>query len=158
MKYKVMLCEGNRLMLGRLANVISATPDFKLVAKYQDYQEALGQGKVFNPNLILLDVESISASNTIQDFCDAYPNASIICLSEHWRADSASHLIQAGAKGYLLKPFTSDELIDAVETFAKGGMETVSHTMCFFSPKGKSGKTTLIANRNNKKHSPKEWI
>ena len=59
MKYKVMLCEGNRLMLGRLANVISATPDFKLVAKYQDYQEALGQGKVFNPNLILLDVESI---------------------------------------------------------------------------------------------------
>ena len=146
MKYKVMLCEGNRLMLGRLANVISATPDFKLVAKYQDYQEALGQGKVFNPNLILLDVESISASNTIQDFCDAYPNASIICLSEHWRADSASHLIQAGAKGYLLKPFTSDELIDAVETFAKGGMETVSNTMCFFSPKGKSGKTTLIAN------------
>lgn len=146
MTYNVLLYEGNRLMLGRLSNVISSTDGFKLVARYQTRQDALGQGKVFNPNLILLDVDSGDINSIIQEFKEVFPKASIICTGEHWRADSASHLVQAGAMGYLLKPFTSEELKDAVETFAKGGMETSSTVMTFFSPKGKSGKTTLIAN------------
>ena len=67
-------------------------------------------------------------------------------MGEQWSADSAAHLVQAGARGYIIKPFTSDELRDAVEAFAKSGMVVGGETYTFFSPKGKSGKTTLIAN------------
>ena len=56
MEYNVMLVEGNRLMLEQLANIIRNTEGFHLVARYQDPMDALGQGAVFKPNLILLDV------------------------------------------------------------------------------------------------------
>ena len=46
----------------------------------------------------------------------------------------------------ILKPFTAEELQESIDTFAKSGMEGVSQVMTFYSPKGKSGKTTLIAN------------
>ena len=50
MKYRVLLVEGNRLMMEQLANVINQTPDFELAAKYQSDSDALGQGGVFKPN------------------------------------------------------------------------------------------------------------
>lgn len=146
MKYDVLLYETNRILLGQLANIVSATPNFNLVAYYQHRKDALGQGKVFNPNLILLDIEGGNAVTLINDFRREYPNASIICIGERWDAEGAIHLVQAGAKGYLIKPFSSEELQEAVNKFAKSGMKSDCHVMAFFSPKGKSGKTTLIAN------------
>ena len=146
MDYHVLLVERDRLMLEQLSATISKTSGFELVARYQSSADALGQGTVFQPNLILLDVEGLSAQNLLAEFRRLYPSAAILCMGEQWQADIASHYVQAGAKGYIVKPFTSEELKEAVDTFAKSGMELSAETFTFFSPKGKSGKTTLIAN------------
>ncbi len=146
MEYNVMLVEGNRLMLEQLANVIRNTDGFHLVARYQDPMDALGQGAVFKPNLILLDVEQGEGMSLLVDFLRAFPNIPVICLGDHWQSEVASRMVQEGARGYLVKPFTSEELSEAMDTFSKSGMEVSSQIIAFFSPKGKSGKTTLIAN------------
>lgn len=146
MAYRVLIVESDRLMLERLAAVVTATPGFELVARYQTLSDALGQGKIFNPNLVLLDIENQNAVALISDFLKVYPGVSILCMGEKWRAESASHIVQAGARGYIIKPFTGAELQEAVETFSKLGAEVGCEAFTFFSPKGKSGKTTLIAN------------
>ena len=146
MEYNVMLVEGNRLVLEQLANVIRNTEGFQLAARYQDPMDALGQGAVFKPNLILLDVEQGNGMDLLKDFLQAFPNVPVICLGDHWQSEAASRMVQEGARGYLVKPFTSEELSEAVDTFGKSGMEVASQMIAFFSPKGKSGKTTLIAN------------
>lgn len=146
MEHRVMLVERNRLMLEKLSNVIRHTEGMELVVRYQDISDALGQGMVFHADLILLDVEGVNALETLGAFKKAYPSVSIVCLGEHWQAEAAARLVQGGALGYLIKPFTSDELTAALETFGKSAMEGGSQTIAFFSPKGKSGKTTLIAN------------
>lgn len=146
MGFRVLLVEPDRLMLEQLSMTISKTPGFELVARYQAASDALGQGTVFKPNIILLGADGQKEPELIRDFRRLYPDVSIICMGEQWSADSAAHLVQAGARGYIIKPFTSDELRDAVEAFAKSGMVVGGETYTFFSPKGKSGKTTLIAN------------
>ncbi|HCB93050.1 MAG TPA: response regulator receiver protein, partial [Selenomonas sp.] len=146
MEYNVMLVEGNRLVLEQLANVIRNTEGFQLAARYQDPMDALGQGAVFKPNLILLDVEQGNGMDLLKEFLQAFPNVPVICLGDHWQSEVASRMVQEGARGYLVKPFTSEELSEAVDTFGKSGMEVASQMIAFFSPKGKSGKTTLIAN------------
>ena len=145
MEYNVLLVESNRLMLEQLSNVINETEGFSLAARYQEPADALGQGAVFNPNLIMLDVEANPVS-LLDDFKRMYPDTSIVCLGDHWNAETASMLVRAGARGYLIKPFTGEELKKAIKTFGKSGMEVSSEVIAFFSPKGKSGKTTLIAN------------
>ena len=146
MAYRVMLVERDRLMLEQLSQTIRKTAGFELVARYQNPSEALGQGSVFQPNLILLDVEGTTGSNLLTEFHSTYDGVAILCMGEQWQAERASHYVQAGAKGYIVKPFTSEELKEAVDTFARSGMEVGAETITFFSPKGKSGKTTLIAN------------
>ena len=146
MQYRVLLIEGNRMMLERLTAVIRDTKDFELAGRYQKAGDALKQGGVFHPNLILLDAEAESNVALIPEFGKAFPSVPVLCMNTRWNAESASHLVQAGAQGYLLKPFTRIELKEAVDTFAKGNMGASSSLIAFFSPKGKSGKTTLIAN------------
>ena len=146
MEHRVMLVERNRLMLEKLSNVIRHTEEMELVVRYQDISDALGQGMVFHADLILLDVEGVNALDTLAAFKKAYPGVAIVCLGERWQAEAAARMVQGGALGYLIKPFTSDELLSALDTFGKGGMEGGAQTIAFFSPKGKSGKTTLIAN------------
>ena len=146
MEHRVMLVERNRLMLEKLSNVIRHTEGMELVVRYQDISDALGQGIVFHADLILLDVEGINALETLGSFKKAYPTTAIVCLGERWEAEAAARLTQNGALGYLIKPFSSDELTSALDTFSKSAIEGTSQTIAFFSPKGKSGKTTLIAN------------
>ena len=146
MSYKVMLVEHNRLLLEQLAQVIIAAPDMDLVARYKSNTDALGQGRVFAPNIILLDVDIADPISHIEHFAQNFPHAAIICIGEQWQADKTTHYIQAGAKGYLLKPFNYTSLKETIETYTKSGMAQNSFTVTFFSPKGKSGKTTLITN------------
>ncbi len=145
MLYNVLLVERNRLYLEKMAAVIQSLEGFELAARFQEPLEALGQGQVFKPNLILLDVDMDDAISLVKEFTDAYPRASVVCTGEQWQGDSASHFVKAGARGYLIKPFTAKEFKSAIDSFSKSGMESASQVLTFFSPKGKSGKTTLIA-------------
>lgn len=145
-EYRVLLVEQNRIMLERLSGVIRNTEGFQLVSRSMDAREALGQGGVFVPNLILLDIDVPESVSLVREFARAFPQAGILCLSGQWNAQAASTVVKAGAKGYLIKPFISEELIAAVNTFGSSGMGITSEVITFFSPKGKSGKTTLIAN------------
>lgn len=145
-EYRVLLIEQNRIMLERLSSVIRNSKDFQLVSRAMNPREALGQGGVFVPNLILLDIDMPDSALFVREFVRAFPQAGILCLSSQWNAEAASTAVKAGAKGYLIKPFTGEELVAAVHTFGSSGMGMISEVMTFFSPKGKSGKTTLIAN------------
>ena len=68
MQYRVLLIEGNRMMLERLTAVIRDTKDFELAGRYQKAGDALKQGGVFHPNLILLDAEAESNVALIPEF------------------------------------------------------------------------------------------
>lgn len=118
----------------------------ELEARFQSSSDALGQGRVFSPNIILLDAEIGNATELLQELIGVFPGAAVICTGEKWEAESTSHFIQAGASGYLIKPFTYNGLKEAIKIYTANGMEMDCHAMTFFSPKGKSGKTTLIAN------------
>ena len=146
MAYRVILVESNRLMLERLSSVIRNTNDFELVSRYQRAGDALGQGGMFKPNLILLDIDEEDNLSMLEDFTQSFPDADVICLSAKWAPGDSESIARAGAKGFLIKPFTSEELLEALRTFNKSGLSYGSDVVAFFSPKGKSGKTTLIAN------------
>ena len=134
-------------MLERLSSVVRNTKDFELVARYQQSGDALGQGAMFKPNMILLDIdESDDDASLIEEFTTTFKGASVICMSAKWAASDSEAIAGAGARGFLIKPFTSEELQEAVKTFEKAGIAAGSDVISFFSPKGKSGKTTLIAN------------
>ena len=146
MAYRVILVEGNQLMLERLSGVIRSAKDFELAARYQRAGDALGQGSVFKPDIVLLDIDGDDNISLLEDFVTTFSAASVFCLSAKWTPADSEAISKAGARGFLIKPFTADELQEAVATFAQTGITAGAEVISFFSSKGKSGKTTLISN------------
>lgn len=146
MQYRIMLVERNRLLAGKISKVINDAPNMELVVSFQNVSDALGQGRAFAPNIILLDTDDENATNIVREFVATFPNIVIICTGERWQAEKVNLYIQLGANGYLVKPFTYEGLLEAISTYISGDLEADAKVVTFFSPKGKSGKSTLIAN------------
>ena len=84
MAYRVILVEGNQLMLERLSGVIRSAKEFELAARYQRAGDALGQGSVFKPDIVLLDIDSNDNISLLEDFVSTFNTASVFCLSAKW--------------------------------------------------------------------------
>lgn len=143
-EYRVLLVEGDTELLQDMAAVIQETVGFQLATAYSDSRDALNQGGIFRPTLILLDVDQIDNYGIVEDFRERFPDARLLALGKKWSLNLFRSVIKAGAGGFLVVPFTSVELVNSVRAFEEE--EMASKVIAFFSPKGKSGKTTFIAN------------
>lgn len=143
-EYRVMLVEPDAALLQDMAAVIQDTVGFQLATAYSDVRDAVNQGGIFRPTLILLDVDQLDSYAVIEEFSEKFADARLLCLGAKWTLPLFRAVIKAGAGGFLVAPFTAMELINAVRAFEES--ESDCKIITFFSPKGKSGKTTFIAN------------
>jgi len=144
--YRTVLIEENKMMMERLTSVVRNLAGFEVSARYATAGDALGQMQAFNPDLILVDVDNEHNALLIPDLKRNIPGAVIICLARRWDSEAQAKLLYMGAKGYMVKPFTGEELLETVKNVSRSSLSAYSKVISFFSPKGKSGKSTLIAN------------
>ena len=145
MNYNVILVDDDATIT-HTANIFKRFPDFTLVSSYHEVKSAIGQSSVFNPNLFLINVDDDNNIKALPAFTDIFPNAIVLGIMSKWDANKAFESIRGGALGCVLKPFSGEDLIDAIKIFSRGIRNTRPRSCSFFSAKGRSGKTTLIAN------------
>ena len=145
MKYRVILIERNEDMLLKLSSVIKSSQQFNLVASYQDVKSALGQGSMFQPDLFIIDMEHSETPELISRFAVIFPRASILGTLTKWNAYIADRALAEGMQGCLLKPFSVADIFNTLNLYHQRGKAAPPRIMTFFSPKGRSGRTTLAS-------------
>lgn len=145
MKYCVILIEHDEDMLLKLSSVIKSSQQFNLVATYHDAKSALGQGSMFRPDLFLIDIEHSEALELISRFAVIFPHASILGTLLRWNEDIADRALAEGLQGCLLKPFSVTDIFNTLTLYQQRGKAKPPRVMAFFSPKGRSGRTTLAS-------------
>ncbi|MFT5138903.1 MAG: two-component system invasion response regulator UvrY [Rhodothermales bacterium] len=75
------------------------------------------------PDVIILDIRlpGLSAFESTRRLKRVRPAAGIIILAVHAKSPYPTRLLEAGASGYLTRDCSSDELLEAVKTVARGG-------------------------------------
>lgn len=73
-------------------------------------------------DVIIMDIKMPKKTgiDTTKEIVKKYPNAKVLALSMHDEQDYIVKMLQAGAKGYLLKNSSKEELLKAVETVSNG--------------------------------------
>ena len=135
--YKVMLVEPDTRLLQKLAGVVQNTAGFQVTAAYSTLRDAVNQGSVFRPNLILLDMEKAEDYSVVHEFVQRFPEARILCMGREWTMPAFRAAVKAGAAGYMVAPFTGEELANSVKSFQTE--QQVSTVMTFSAPRGKAG-------------------
>jgi len=145
---RVAIIEEFRFMRDLLSSVVRSLPDFTVVMQTSILDDAFERLPGAKPQVVLLDIDMPNAKNgdAITNILKINPSIGVICTSQRWDETDARLAIQSGAKGYLVKPFTAEQLLQAVQAFEGPTLLPVSEIITIISPKGNCGKTTLAVN------------
>ena len=145
MNYRVIIVDSNKQLSETMTLNIRGGKNFEVLASYASPDSALGQSSVYNPNLFLIDADHPEFMEMIPAFVDTFPNAEILAMTNGWKSDVAYEVQKTGAAGTILKTYRPEEIEDTIKLSKNRGKSDPAHTICFFSPKGRAGRTTLAS-------------
>jgi two-component system response regulator NreC len=119
---RVLLVDDHAMVRRGLALILKTDPTMQLVGEAQSGNEALTLVTTLNPDVIVMDI-SMSGMNGIECtrlLAESSPTTKVIILSMHRDPVYVRESLRVGAKGYLLKEDTEENLLSAIRNVAKG--------------------------------------
>ena len=127
-RIKILLVDDHPIVRKGISSCLARHEHLVIVGEAADGLEALAKAKELLPDLVLMDLDmpNMSGLAVTEVLCRELPQIKVLILSMHRRAEYLHRILHSGARGYVLKEATSEELVKAIETVNAG--ET------FFSP------------------------
>lgn len=119
---RIMVADDHFIVRSGLVALIDSEPDMKVVAQATDGGQAVELYAQHRPDVAILDIRMPVRSGTqaIEAIRHDFPDARILVLTAFSGDEDIHRALAAGAKGYLLKSSTGDDLIPAIRTVAAG--------------------------------------
>ena len=115
MVYKLMVVDDSNIIRNRIKRGFNAM-QFELVATASNGVEALEQFKRHAPNVVTMDLTmpEMDGLECIGNIMAINPDTLILVISALSDKSTGIKALELGACGFICKPFTEDELIDAL--------------------------------------------
>ena len=119
---RIMIVEDHHVVRQGFIALLKMVEGFEIVAEAPDGEEAVKLFRQHKPDVTLMDLRlpKMGGVETITRIRAEFRDARIIVLTTFDGDEDIYRALQAGAKGYLLKGMSSDELIDAIRTVHGG--------------------------------------
>jgi DNA-binding NarL/FixJ family response regulator len=119
---RIMIVEDHAVVRQGLAALLRTMPDFEIVAEASDGQESIEMFRTRKPDVTLMDLRlpRMNGVDAITHIRAEFPQARIIVLTTFDGDEDIYRALQAGARGYLLKGMTGDELMEAIRSVYAG--------------------------------------
>ncbi|MCB9419829.1 MAG: response regulator transcription factor [Ardenticatenaceae bacterium] len=119
---RIVLADDHHLFRDGLARILNGYPDLEVVASVSSGEDAVTAVSHHQPDVILLDVNmpGIGGVGATQQIRQNDSEARILMLTVSERESDLFSAIRSGARGYLLKDSTSEQLNDAVRRVYAG--------------------------------------
>jgi len=139
---KIIIADDHSLFRLSLKIIINDIPGFKIVGEAANGLELVDLSKRFKPDIIITDIlmPVMDGIEAVKQIIKELPATKIIALTIVHKEYQIADMLEAGAKGYLLKDVVAEELVSAIKTVHKG--ET------YFSNTVKTNATLMIAKGN----------
>ena len=113
---KLMIVDDSKLMRMSIENWI-VKENIELVATAANGIEALTLFEEFSPDIVTLDITmpEIDGLTVLQEIMKSKPDTKVIIVSALSDKDVALEAMTKGAASYVNKPFTQEDLLEALE-------------------------------------------
>jgi DNA-binding NarL/FixJ family response regulator len=119
---RVLLADDHAIVRRGLRSLLESEPGVSVVAEAGDGLEAIRLSEEHEPDLVILDVgmPKLNGIDVAARLQKAKRPPSVIILSMHADESYIIRALSAGARAYLLKDATDEDLLPAVRTVASG--------------------------------------
>lgn len=135
---KIVIADDHEIFRDGLALMLSRQANLVLVAQAEDGNELINLVKVHQPDIVLTDIKMprMDGIEATQYLTQHFPSLKIIALSMFDEENLIIEMLEAGAKGYLLKNADKKEILEAIEQ--------VSHDKVFYCQYTSAKLATMI--------------
>jgi len=119
---RVLVADDHPVVRHGLCTMLEIEDDIVVVGRAGDGEEAVAQARECRPDIILMDVQMprVDGIEALRRIRAEDPDARVIVLTTYHSEDYIFPSLQAGARGYLLKDTSREQLAAAVRRVAAG--------------------------------------
>ena len=127
-RIRVLLVDDHPVVRKGISSCLARHEHLLIVGEAADGLEAVAKAKELQPDIVLLDIDLPQMSGLVvaEVLRKELPNVKVLILSMYQRAEYLPRILESGARGYVLKGASPEELVKAIETITGGE--------CYFSP------------------------
>jgi len=123
MRFDVLLVDDHKIMRDGIKAILKHSEEFTVAGEAETGADAVQMARRMRPGIVLMDIglpglNGIEATTEILRHC---PETRIIILSMYDDEHSVVSAIRSGARAFVLKKASDNDLLDALRTVAKGG-------------------------------------
>ena len=122
-RIRLLVAEDHPVVRKGIIAFLSHHPAVEVVGEAKDGQEALNKAKELTPDVILMDIDMPRVNGLVATelLRKEQPQVKVLILSGQPNARYVLRILQSGARGYIAKEASAEELAQAVQTVADGG-------------------------------------
>ncbi len=119
---KILVVDDQNFTRQALQAILETEPDFEVVAKATSGTEAieyLEQTKI-DVTIVDLEMPEMNGLTLTKILGQRFPETKAVILSSHDDEDNINSAVEAGARGYLLKNTSAQEIVDTIRAVQRG--------------------------------------
>src|ERR1700733_10078547 len=115
-KINILIADDHKLIRETWTYILNSDPRFHVIAECGDADEAVELTKTKRPHVVLMDISMppYSGLEATQRIRKISPTSKVIGISMHSQPAYAKKMLQMGAKGYVTKNSSKEEMINAI--------------------------------------------
>ncbi len=151
-KIKLVIVDDHPLVLDGLVSRLERSEQIEVIAQASNGEEAIKVVEQLMPDVVLMDINMpvMNGIEAAEIFKEKFSSVKLLVLSMHDDREYVMSMAQAGAKGYVLKSASADEMLMAIKAVHMGGI--------YFSPSIAQILTSKDNRRQDESLSSREQV
>jgi len=135
---RVLIADDHPVVRDGLTTLLSSVPGFEVVAEAGTGSEAVREAVVHSPDVALVDLQmpGMDGFEATREIARVAPTVAVLILTMHEDDDSVFTAMRAGARGYLVKGASQEEILGGITAVARGeaifGPGVAQRVLAFF--------------------------
>jgi len=123
MSFQILLVDDHKIMRDGIKAILELSAEFQVMGEAASGAEAVQFCKKKRPDVILMDIglPGLTGIEAMTEILRHAPEIRVIMLSMYDDEHCVVNAIRSGARAFVLKKASSQDLLDALRTVAKGG-------------------------------------
>jgi two-component system, NarL family, response regulator len=119
---RIMLADDHPSLRAGLASILNSQPDLSVVAEAGSGSETLTKAGLVTTDVFIVDLRMPDGDgiDTIRKLVEINPATKVLVMTTYDNEEDIFKALEAGARGYILKDTTREEIIEAVREVHAG--------------------------------------
>ena len=122
MTTRLLLVDDHRMMREGLRSLLEAHDSFDVIGEADNGRDAVKMTGELKPDVVVMDLgmKDLNGIEATRQIRTAFPRVAVVVLSTYAQEDYVLSALEAGAWAYVLKISAHEELLEAIESVARG--------------------------------------